>query len=288
MMAQVIQPVSFAGCGSAIREIAHAVVVVTYAALKLGGGVGHVVGFGHGIAGDIGRGIGRRGLANRTAEQPGGDGGVGAKRAANSDDIECARCQRRVHPAPRAKAAGDHQREAGMRPDTFGKGHEIGLARHGAGAAFRLRGAGVADTDHLHRFIIAARNLEQVDPGLFKPADHGQRLILGEAALLEVGGIEFDRDGKVRSDSLAHRSHRRKQKPCPVFQRAAPFVVTQIGQRREELGIEVAVRGMDLHTREAAVACGFRHIGETVDDIADLARGKPAGHLVAAGGVRNR
>ena len=45
---------------------------------------------------------------------------------------------------------------------------------------------------------------------------------------------------------------------------------------------------MDLHTREAAVAYGFRHIGETVDEIVDLARGKPAGHLVAAGGVRNR
>jgi hypothetical protein len=51
-------------------------------------------------------------------------------------------------------------------------------------------------------------------------------------------------------DTLARTLHDLQQQARTVLQAAAPAVVAAVGQRRQELAEQVAVRGMDLHAAE--------------------------------------
>jgi hypothetical protein len=100
--------------------------------------------------------------------------------------------------------------------------------------------------------------------------DDRERLVLGEAAALEIRGVELDREDLVGADRRAHGSRDLQHEPAATFRVAAPLVVAAVGVRGEELVDEVAVGGVDLDTVEAGVdhdPCGLREARDEVDDL---------------------
>jgi hypothetical protein len=76
----------------------------------------------------------------------------------------------------------------------------------------------------------------------------------GEAAPLEIGGIEFDSDRKPCPDGFSHGGQHSHQEAGPVLQGSTPFVLTPVGQRAEELRDQIAMRGVQRDTGEARLA----------------------------------
>ncbi len=92
-----------------------------------------------------------------------------------------------------------------------------------------------------------------------------------EAATLEVGRVELDRHAEGGRHHLAHSLDHFQQQARTVFQAAAPTVLALVGQRREELAKQVAVRSVDLHAAEAGLFGQRRSTGEALDQRSDFA-----------------
>src|SRR5271163_635400 len=74
---------------------------------------------------------------------------------------------------------------------------------------------------------------------------------MGEAALLEVRGIELDADREIGPDRVPDGSDRGEQQPGSIFERSAPPISPAIGERAQELRQQVAMGGMELDAGEA-------------------------------------
>ena len=107
--------------------------------------------------------------------------------------------------------------------------------------------------------------------------DDGERFVLGEAAALEVGGVELDRKDLVGADRRPHGSDDVEQKPAASLGVAAPVVVAAVGQRGEKLIDEVTVGSVDLDAVEAGRDNGPGGLGEACDQITDLLGPQSAG-----------
>lgn len=105
-----------------------------------------------------------------------------------------------------------------------------------------------------------------------KPPVTMNGIVAAEAALLEVGRAELDRDREVVPDRPDHL----EQEARAVLGAATPVVVAPVGDRREELRDQIAVRGVDLDAGEAAVARDGRDMREPADQIGDLGDGRRA------------
>ncbi|MEI9989234.1 MAG: hypothetical protein WDM86_04275 [Rhizomicrobium sp.] len=89
-------------------------------------------------------------------------------------------------------------------------------------------------------------------------------------------GVELDPEGKVRADGVAHRGDGFEQEARAILQRATPAVGAAVGERAEELGDEIAMRGMQRDAGEAGGADLARGVGELADGVADLGLGHGA------------
>ena len=196
--------------------------------------------------------------------------GGGHRRARDADHVAVPRGERVLHPGAGAEPAGDRERDgAGRVADRARIVEEVGLTRSRGG-----RGR----SGHGRRLVVAAADLDQVHGLLGERGDDGTRVVLAESAALEVGGVELHRHREARAHPGPHPSYDLDEEPHPARRVAAPLVVTQVRQRREELGDEVAVGGVELHPVEAG---GLTHRGsrrEAIDDVLDLDGRELAGH----------
>lgn len=99
--------------------------------------------------------------------------------------------------------------------------------------------------------IAATRQLDQVNAQVVEHDDHLLGIVRAEAAALEVGRIELDRDRETGAHGRTHLADHVDEQAGAVFKRATPAVDSLVGQRREELTEQVAVRSVDLNPIEA-------------------------------------
>lgn len=75
------------------------------------------------------------------------------------------------------------------------------------------------------------------------------------AAVHEVAAADAQGDGIVGADCRAHAFKSLNHETAAVFERAAILVGTVVGQRREELTVQVAGVGFDLDAVKAGLLC---------------------------------
>ena len=146
-------------------------------------------------------------------------------------------------------------------PHRAGVVEEVGLAGAGTG-----RGG----ARHGRRLVVAAADLDHVEAFGGQGGDHVARLVLAESTALKVRRVEFHAHCEARGYPSADAADDLEEEPHPSSWVAAPVVVAQIGQRRQELCDEVAVRTVHLDAVESGrlAHCGRRH--ESFDDVLDL------------------
>ena len=227
----------------------------------------------------------------RSSEQPRGGGRIHAKRTSDADQVCLARSQRFVHRRDRAKAAGDHQRH--FCPVLHGAGifQEISLPR--------LRGCGDRLIEgrfkpllvhHFRLFIVPAGNLHKINVQCVERVDHAEAVLEAEAAFLEVCRVQLHRNGEARPAGDLRFFHAGDQQSCPVFKRTAPFVLTPIGQRRQEGGQQIPMGSMDLNAVKPCLFRDFRRPAEAFNHRLDFLHSHGAGlpELAARQSERHR
>jgi hypothetical protein len=115
----------------------------------------------------------------------------------------------------------------------------------------------------------ARRAVEQIDAQRLQLARQGDRVLDRPAAFGPVGGGDAHEQRQPLGPLGARGRHRLAQKPRAVLEAAAPAIGAQVRQRREELGEQVAVGGVQLEHLEAGLARTHRRgaeIGQHVDD----------------------
>jgi hypothetical protein len=122
----------------------------------------------------------------------------------------------------------------------------------------------------------AAGEFEEIEAGAVQHLRQFDAFGAGEAALLEIGGIEFDPDRKPSADGFSHGGQDH-QEAGPVLQGPAPFVLTPVGQRAEELRDQIAVRGVQRDAGEARLADLPRREAELANGALDLGLRQPGG-----------
>ena len=177
-----------------------------------------------------------------------------------------------VHPAgddllghgPAADAARDQDGHGGHGADVARKFGKVGLARQRAAIArLALHGGG---------FVAAAGKLHQVHAQRVEHLHHGAGVVSAEAAALKVRRVELDSHRKAGRHRCAHGLDGLQQQAGAVFQRAAPGIAALVGQRREELAQQIAVRGVDLHAGEARLLGQLRGVGKALDHVLNVRR----------------
>ncbi len=101
------------------------------------------------------------------------------------------------------------------------------------------------------------------------------RILECEAAALEISRVELQPHPKAQLHPLAHGFDNSQQEPRAVFKGTTPFIIALIGQRREELADQIAMRAMDLHTVKSRFLSGFGGICKARDNRFDLAHFQP-------------
>ncbi len=194
--------------------------------------------------------------------------GLDGQQACDAHQIKMPLFQRRVHAGRGAEAAGDHQRHIGVFAHLGGKRQKIRFAP-------LRRGLHVAQ-HHRRRLVVAAGDFDQVDAGLGQRLHGGQRLVFGESALLKIGRVELDANGKIRPHQTTHGAIHRQHEPAAVGRRAAPLVVTPVVMRRQELADQIPVGTVNLHAGKARQFGDARGVGIALDQVFDLVAGERA------------
>ena len=130
-------------------------------------------------------------LFDLAGNQPPRYGRIGDERTANADEVEFLSLQGSDHAARRSEAASDHDRHAGDSADGARELDEVGLPL--AGAFRQSVFAFVLDryADDLGLFERASRQFQQIERRVIKPANQLDAFGVGEAALLEIGGVNL-------------------------------------------------------------------------------------------------
>src|SRR5690606_40947673 len=102
-------------------------------------------------------------------------------------------------------------------------------------------------------FVSAARDFQQIKLFRVEPGGDADRVFMAESATLEISRIELHRNGEIIANRATYRADCFKQEARPVLQRATPFVGTGVHVGRKELGNEIAMGAMNLHTGEAGI-----------------------------------
>jgi len=130
-------------------------------------------------------------LFDLAGNQPPRYGRIGDERTANADEVEFLSLQGSDHAARRSEAASDHDRHAGDSADGARELDEVGLPL--AGAFRQSVFAFVLDryADELGLFERASRQFQQIERRVIQPANQLDAFGVGEAALLEIGGVNL-------------------------------------------------------------------------------------------------
>ena len=107
------------------------------------------------------------------------------------------------------------------------------------------------ERDLLARGEPAGGNVDRGRAPALEGVGQFHRLLEGPAALDPVGGRDAHPDRLARRDRLAHRLEAFQRKPHPVGERAAVLVGALVGERRQELVQQVAVRPVQLEPVDA-------------------------------------
>ena len=99
------------------------------------------------------------------------------------------------------------------------------------------------------------------------------------AAVHEVAAADAQGDGIVGADCRAHAFKSLNHETAAVFERAAILVGTVVGQRREELTVQVAGVGFDLDAVKAGLLCDDCGLCLPINKFLDLLDGKLLGHF---------
>jgi hypothetical protein len=171
---------------------------------------------------------------------------------------------------------------------SFAKLTKIGFARGRALAppvfALFLQG----DSHHFWLLQRAPGEFEEIEASAVQHLHQFDAFGTGEAALLEVRGIEFDPDRKLRPNGFSHGGQDSHQEPGPVLQGSAPFVLTPVGQRAEELRDQIAMRGVQRDAGEVRLADLPRREAELADGALDLSlRHRPRFCEIEAGAAHD-
>ncbi len=97
-------------------------------------------------------------------------------------------------------------------------------------------------------------------------------VVLGEAAVAEVRGVELDRHGEAVGRRRAGSPHSLEQRTGTTGDVAAPLVGAAVDVRGEELREEVSVGGVHLHAVEPGLLDQAGGRAERGHDLLDLAR----------------
>ena len=172
---------------------------------------------------------------------------INTKRTPDTNHIAGIGLQGGVHAGARAEAARHHHRRFIYGTNIFGVIEEISLARHRAFAhifsAVRVQGQ-IIKADKFRLLISAAGNLQQIQPFIIQPTGDLHGLLMAETAFLEIGGIEFQRDGERITHGFANGANTFQQQPRAVFKTAAPLVGAVINIGRQKLRQQIAMRAM--------------------------------------------
>ena len=99
------------------------------------------------------------------------------------------------------------------------------------------------------------------------------------AAVHEVAAADAQGDGIVGADCRAHAFKSLNHETAAVFERAAILVGAVVGQRREELAIQITGVGFDLDAVKAGLLCDDRSLCLPVNEFLDLLNGELLGHF---------
>nr|WP_246382981.1 hypothetical protein [Nocardioides stalactiti] len=234
-----------------------------------------------------GQGVARQHRAIGAGEQLDRQVRVDRDRSAQADQVHTALVQQRLHHRTGPDAAGQHHRDAARgRTGPAGERGEVGLLRVRPGT----------ELGHLaeqsRALVGAARDLDEVDALLDQQPDDLLRVVLGEAAVPEVRGVQLHRDREPVAGRPTSGTHSRQQRPRAAGDVAAPLVGTTVDVRREELGQQVAVGRVDLDAVETGLLAQGRRTAEPRDDRLDLAGfqrpwpGEQAQHRHGVAGAR--
>lgn len=181
-----------------------------------------------------------------------------------------------LQPESTTEASGDHEEQLGKRlANRRGKIEEKGLARRGAGGY--LDSSVVGDRDHhLGIFVGSATNFKKIDTrvGDFRQLRQAVRQFTGA---LVIDRVDLDADTERGRDRSANRANHLDHDACTLLRRAAVLVRPLVAPGGQELGQQVAVRGVDLDAGEARVLGDGSGGGEAAHDVVNLKVGHGAG-----------
>ncbi len=119
-----------------------------------------------------------------------------------------------------------------------------------------------AELDRLFRRDAAARHMRRRRAAFFERLRERDCLLDVPPAFDPIGSGKPYPHGFSRVHRLPHRVENFERKPHPVFEAAAVFVVAPVGERRQELVKQIAVRGVHLDPFEAEPVGAARRRGE--------------------------
>src|SRR5260221_10364952 len=202
--------------------------------------------------------------------QPPRYGRIGYEWTANADEVEFLFRQGFDHATRRSEAASNHDRHAGDSADGARELDEVSFPLDGAFWQFVF--AFVLDryADELGLFERASRQFQQIERSVIQPSNKLDAFGIGEAALLEIGGVQFDADRKIRTYRASNCVYNREQKPRSALQWPSPAIGSTIGERAEELRDQISVGGMQLDTGETCAPGILRSESKLTDRVVDV------------------
>jgi hypothetical protein len=167
--------------------------------------------------------------------------------------------------ADTADAARDHHRHFRNRSNIPGEFQKVGFPRQRPPVArVAVHGGG---------FVTAAGEFDQIDSEIIQHLDDVFRVTGIEAPSLEIGRVEFHRDSELWRHRASHGLDGFKQERGSVFERPAPAIVAQVGERRQELADQIAMSCMDLDTGKTRLLGDLRRFNEARDDLVEFLLG---------------
>ena len=195
---------------------------------------------------------------------------VGDQRAGHADQVGVPRLDDVLGRADVADPLADDGGHAGGRTDTGRRGHGHCVGAGGVLDVLAPRPVGDAEVvDHVEGGQVLR------DPhAVLDPHATGDLLLAAEP----------DAEREACRRHVAHRLDHQVQEPHPVLEGSSEGVGAAVGQRRHELGRQVAVRGVDLDPVQAGLDEVLRRDAPPLDDVVDLSMGEHVRRV----GVSNR
>ena len=188
--------------------------------------------------------------------------GVRQQGPAHADEIRLAAGEDLLGIIRLGDGAGGEHRDADFLLD--------GLGRPDVVAARELHGRDLVD----HLVVVAAADVNGRAAQLLQALGIIDGILDGHAARLVIRAAQAHDDGEVLAHVLLAALENLLQEAEAVLPAAAVPVAPLVGEGREEVGDEVAVRAVDLHHLEAGGLCTPCGLAEILHQLVDLLDGQ--------------